>query len=130
MNSHLSIQFGGARIMSNSKRYTHTLDICFRILYLSFILFAQLTYLHFDDFMQVNSKYILKSTLTPRPTRKDIGTNLQKSRSCSSLEGNKPANNNNFNNYLTVHVNYHRYSIFAVMNKLKTNHSLLVFPEQ
>lgn len=58
----------------------------------------------FVVFQQVNSKYILKSTLTPRPTRKDIGTNLQKSRSCSSLEGNKTQNNNSFNNYLTVHV--------------------------
>lgn len=55
--------------------------------------------------LQVNSKYILKSTLTPRPTRKDMGSNLQKSRSCSSLDntGTKPQNNNNtFNNYLTV----------------------------
>lgn len=52
----------------------------------------------------MNSKYILKSTLTPRPARKDMGTNLQKSRSCSSLEGNKSQNPNSFNNYLTVHV--------------------------
>lgn len=54
--------------------------------------------------IQVNSKYILKSTLTPRPTRKDMGSNLQKSRSCSSLSSKKGQNNNNFNNYLTVHV--------------------------
>lgn len=63
---------------------------------------------------QVNSKYILKSTLTPRPTRKEIGTNLQKSRSCSSLEGNKPQNNNSFNNYLTVHVSFFFFFVIIV----------------
>ncbi|XP_031634966.1 glycine receptor subunit alpha-4-like [Contarinia nasturtii] len=55
------------------------------------------------ELKKVNSKYILKSTLTPRPQRKEMGSNLQKSRSCSSLEGNTPTNNNSFNNYLTVH---------------------------
>lgn len=77
---------------------------------------------------QVNSKYILKSTLTPRPTRKDMGTNLQKSRSCSSLEGNKPANNT-FNNYLTVHVSHHRCSLSATELKMASHYFLLVFPE-
>lgn len=79
--------------------------------------------------MQVNSKYILKSTLTPRPTRKDMSSNLQKSRSCSSLEGNKPANNNTFNNYLTVHVSHHRTSLSAFELKMEFNYFLLVFPQ-
>lgn len=60
-----------------------------------------------DNDTQVNSKYILKSTLTPKPTRKDMGTNLQKSRSCSSLEGAKSSSKKTpFNNYLTVHVSF------------------------
>lgn len=58
------------------------------------------------DLKEVNSKSILKATLTPRPGRKDMG--LQKSRSCSSLDGsNSIANSQNgpqgFNSYLTVH---------------------------
>ncbi|XP_053693172.1 pH-sensitive chloride channel 2-like [Sabethes cyaneus] len=50
-----------------------------------------------------NSKYIFKS-LTPLPTRKDIG-GLQKSHSCTSLDGQATvtASTNSFNNYLTVH---------------------------
>ncbi|CAH0397896.1 unnamed protein product [Chilo suppressalis] len=61
---------------------------------------------------KVNSKYILKSTLTPRLARKEMQKELQnsspqltKSRSCSSLNQNHstdpagPA----YNNYLTVH---------------------------
>lgn len=78
--------------------------------------------------MQVNSKYILKSTLTPRPQRKEIGTNLQKSRSCSSLEGTTPTNNNSFNNYLTVHVS-HRASLSAFEPTIEINYFILVFSE-
>lgn len=77
------------------------------------------TYSHLDDEFeikknffarQVNSKYILKSTLTPRPMRKDLGGSLpglQKSRSCSSLDGSTINSQNSvstYNNYLTVHV--------------------------
>ncbi|XP_077293494.1 pH-sensitive chloride channel 2-like [Arctopsyche grandis] len=61
------------------------------------------------ELKKVNSKYILKSTLTPRPARKDLGqsqSTLTKSHSCSSLDEapgvpnlNRPA----YNNYLTVH---------------------------
>ncbi|GAB0091713.1 pH-sensitive chloride channel 2 [Sergentomyia squamirostris] len=56
------------------------------------------------ELKKVNSKYILKSTLTPRPTRKEIGTNLQKSHSCSSLDGQSNTTTvPSYNNYLTVH---------------------------
>ncbi|XP_075973508.1 secretory chloride channel isoform X2 [Anticarsia gemmatalis] len=61
---------------------------------------------------KVNSKYILKSTLTPRLARKELQKELQesspqltKSRSCSSLNqetSNDPAGPG-YNNYLTVH---------------------------
>lgn len=58
------------------------------------------------ELKKVNSKYILKSTLTPRPARKDMG--LQKSYSCTSLDGQStitaPPSNGGYNNYLTVHV--------------------------
>lgn len=53
------------------------------------------------ELKKVNSKYILKSTLTPRPSRKDM--TLQKSSSCSSLDRSSSAGNQQFNNYLTVH---------------------------
>lgn len=62
---------------------------------------------------KVNSKYILKSTLTPRLARKELQKELQesspqltKSRSCSSLQqetSSDPAGPG-YNNYLTVHV--------------------------
>ncbi|KAI5651857.1 neurotransmitter-gated ion-channel ligand binding domain-containing protein [Phthorimaea operculella] len=61
---------------------------------------------------KVNSKYILKSTLTPRLARKEFqkevtasSPQLSKSRSCTSLEqetSSDPAGPT-FNNYLTVH---------------------------
>ncbi|CAH2236783.1 jg8543 [Pararge aegeria aegeria] len=60
---------------------------------------------------KVNSKYILKSTLTPRLARKELQKELQsspqltKSRSCSSLQqetSSDPAGPG-YNNYLTVH---------------------------
>ncbi|KAG8042167.1 hypothetical protein G9C98_000158 [Cotesia typhae] len=56
---------------------------------------------------KVNSKYILKSTLTPRLARKQFQkntTNLERSRSWSSLDHNR-LNGNDFSsqNYLTVH---------------------------
>lgn len=57
------------------------------------------------ELKKVNSKYILKSTLTPRPHRKEMG--LQKSRSCSSLDAPRPPSTPTtptYNNYLTVHV--------------------------
>uniref|UniRef100_U5EYU4 pH-sensitive chloride channel 2 n=1 Tax=Corethrella appendiculata TaxID=1370023 RepID=U5EYU4_9DIPT len=55
------------------------------------------------ELKKVNSKYILKSTLTPTPTRKEMG--LQKSHSCTSLDGQMTATPStpSFNNYLTVH---------------------------
>lgn len=54
------------------------------------------------ELKKVNSKYILKSTLTPRPHRKEMG--LQKSRSCSSLDGGASTPTTpTYNNYLTVH---------------------------
>lgn len=75
--------------------YSHNAVICFR---------------QVVELKKVNSKYILKSTLTPRPARKDLGqsqSTLTKSHSCSSLDEapgvpnlNRPA----YNNYLTVHV--------------------------
>ncbi|KAL5278822.1 hypothetical protein ACFFRR_003444 [Megaselia abdita] len=52
------------------------------------------------ELKKINSKYILKSTLTPRLARKDMG--LQKSRSCSSLDNNS-STQPSYNNYLTVH---------------------------
>ncbi|XP_063618491.1 pH-sensitive chloride channel 2-like isoform X2 [Cydia splendana] len=61
---------------------------------------------------KVNSKYILKSTLTPRLARKELQKELQesspqltKSRSCSSLQRETSADpaGPGFNNYLTVH---------------------------
>ncbi|KPJ08180.1 Glycine receptor subunit beta [Papilio machaon] len=60
---------------------------------------------------KVNSKYILKSTLTPRLARRELQKELQsspqlsKSRSCSSLQqetSSDPAGPG-YNNYLTVH---------------------------
>lgn len=68
------------------------------------------------ELKKVNSKYILKSTLTPRLARKELErshsmNNLHKSHSCSSLDGVSNKNNdldgkgrnNTYNNYLTVH---------------------------
>lgn len=64
------------------------------------------------ELKKVNSKYIIKSTLTPRPSRRQIGLNNQsRTRSCSSLDNivsstESVANGNtnqSFNNYLTVH---------------------------
>ncbi|KAF5282474.1 hypothetical protein FQR65_LT14282 [Abscondita terminalis] len=61
------------------------------------------------ELKKVNSKYILKSTLTPKLARKELEKSssmnqLQKSHSCSSLNecgcNNKDAS---YNNYLTVH---------------------------
>ncbi|ALC43131.1 CG6927 [Drosophila busckii] len=70
------------------------------------------------ELKKVNSKYIIKSTLTPRPTRRQLGgslSNESRARSCSSLDnivsstesvrnGNGTVNPS-FNNYLTVHPN-------------------------
>ncbi|KAH8342330.1 hypothetical protein KR059_002069, partial [Drosophila kikkawai] len=70
------------------------------------------------ELKKVNSKYIIKSTLTPRPARRQIGGSLSndsRARSCSSLDnivsstesvrnGNGTVNQG-FNNYLTVHPN-------------------------
>lgn len=65
------------------------------------------------ELKKVNSKYILKSTLTPRPQRKHMenGSPLQKSRSCSSLDGSQNGGQMtpNYNNYLTVHVSFFIY---------------------
>lgn len=58
----------------------------------------------------MNSKYILKSTLTPKLARKELmkGSNsgLHKSHSCSSLQSANldSSTNPQYNNYLTVHV--------------------------
>lgn len=60
------------------------------------------------ELKKVNSKYILKSTLTPRPTRREMNVSgsLHKSHSCSSLDGEQNGGQStpNYNNYLTVHV--------------------------
>lgn len=66
------------------------------------------------ELKKVNSKYIIKSTLTPRPARRELGLNNQsRTRSCSSLDNivsstesdlNNGKVNPGFNNYLTVHV--------------------------
>lgn len=58
---------------------------------------------------KVNSKYILKSTLTPKLARKQFQKNttgLERSRSWSSLD-NTNTNDQDYSsqNYLTVHVN-------------------------
>lgn len=57
------------------------------------------------ELKKINSKYILKSTLTPRLARKEMG--MQKSRSCSSLNDGQSEHSakesQNYNNYLTVH---------------------------
>lgn len=52
-----------------------------------------------------NSKYILRSTLTPLPSRKNLSGGLHKSHSCTSLDAQSTitASNNSYNNYLTVH---------------------------
>lgn len=59
------------------------------------------------ELKKVNSKYILKSTLTPRPMRKEMngGGALHKSSSCSSLDRSTmgTSGQQGFNNYLTVH---------------------------
>nr|XP_017003553.2 pH-sensitive chloride channel 2 [Drosophila takahashii] len=70
------------------------------------------------ELKKVNSKYIIKSTLTPRPARRQIGGSLSndsRARSCSSLDNivssTESVRNGNgtvnpaFNNYLTVHPN-------------------------
>ncbi|XP_034657395.1 glycine receptor subunit alpha-4 [Drosophila subobscura] len=70
------------------------------------------------ELKKVNSKYIIKSTLTPRPSRRQIGGSLSndsRARSCSSLDNivsstesvrNGNGNvNHGYNNYLTVHPN-------------------------
>ncbi|XP_034111252.1 pH-sensitive chloride channel 2 [Drosophila albomicans] len=70
------------------------------------------------ELKKVNSKYIIKSTLTPRPSRRQIGGSLSndsRARSCSSLDNivssTESVRNGNgtvnpaFNNYLTVHPN-------------------------
>lgn len=65
------------------------------------------------ELKKVNSKYIVKASLTPRPTRRDINkNNLSRTRSCSSLDNItsstesvlKGNSNPGYNNYLTVHV--------------------------
>ncbi|EDW33457.1 GL15583 [Drosophila persimilis] len=70
------------------------------------------------ELKKVNSKYIIKSTLTPRPSRRQMGGSLSndsRARSCSSLDNivsstesvrNGNGNvNHGYNNYLTVHPN-------------------------
>lgn len=57
---------------------------------------------------KVNSKYILKSTLTPKLARKQFqknATGLERSRSWSSLDNTNSMEQDYTNqNYLTVHV--------------------------
>lgn len=56
---------------------------------------------------KVNSKYILKSTLTPRLARKQFQKNtvgLERSRSWSSLDNGNMEKDYSSQNYLTVHV--------------------------
>lgn len=64
------------------------------------------------ELKKVNSKYILKSTLTPKLARKELGLSngsgsLQKSHSCSSLNEQATIQSNGFyRNNLTVHVGF------------------------
>lgn len=63
------------------------------------------------ELKKVNSKYILKSTLTPKLARRDLqrsmsASNLHKSHSCSSLYGNSNRSTID-SNYLTVNVSSH-----------------------
>lgn len=66
------------------------------------------------ELKKVNSKYILKSTLTPRLARRELGLNtesggLQKSRSCSSLNDSHQSTiqaNGHYRNNLTVQVRF------------------------
>lgn len=70
---------------------------------------------------KVNSKYILKSTLTPHLARKQFQkntTNLERSRSWSSLDrGQFKENDYSSQNYLTVHVSF--------IIKIFTSHQLI-----
>lgn len=69
-------------------------------------------------FLQVNSRYILKSTLTPKPARKDMSAGLQKSRSCSSIEGGQSnPGSTGFNNFLSVHVNINKIFIIILLSQ-------------
>lgn len=74
---------------------------------------------------KVNSKYILKSTLTPRLARKQFHKNttgLERSRSWSSLDNGKSSEHDyTSQNYLTVHVSIilsrtrlHAYTVFTI----------------
>lgn len=67
------------------------------------------------ELKKVNSKYIIKSTMTPRPKRRELNSGLNsRTRSCSSLDNivsstesvakDRGITNPSFNNYLTVHV--------------------------
>lgn len=59
------------------------------------------------ELKKVNSKYILKSTLTPKLARKELNNGLQKSHSCSSLNEQATIQSNGFyKNNLTVHVSF------------------------
>ncbi|CAG5101188.1 Similar to pHCl-2: pH-sensitive chloride channel 2 (Anopheles gambiae) [Cotesia congregata] len=67
---------------------------------------------------KVNSKYILKSTLTPRLARKQFQkntTNLERSRSWSSLDHSR-LNGSDFSsqNYLTVHRDFSSGSVMTI----------------
>lgn len=82
-------------------------------------IFQMINYRKVVSLKKVNSKYILKSTLTPRLARKELQKELQsspqltKSRSCSSLQqetSSDPAGPG-YNNYLTVHVSHFWYSL-------------------
>lgn len=60
-----------------------------------------------------SSKYILKSSITPRTSRKQFerslsSFNLRKSRSCTNFDGDSDADSNTYRNYLTVHVSNSR----------------------
>lgn len=58
------------------------------------------------ELKKVNTKYVMKSTLTPRLARKELNSGLTKSKSCSNLVDQNESGNG-FNNYLTVHSNGH-----------------------
>lgn len=73
---------------------------------------------------KVNSKYILKSTLTPKLARKQFQKNtvgLERSRSWSSLDnGTVSEQDYSSQNYLTVHVSLRTCKIY-VISYMKSN---------
>lgn len=71
------------------------------------------------ELKKVNTKYVMKSTLTPRLARKELNSSMNgmtKAKSCSNLvdDGNDSPPNG-FNNYLTVHPNDPHVSVWITV---------------